>query len=56
MGSRVYIHTHRSLQDILVLDVSDPDAPKLALQPTAAEHDPPMSRCAQHTIRKGSAG
>ena len=30
VGSRIFIHTHRSLQDILVLDVADPDAPQLA--------------------------
>ena len=44
VGSEIYIHTHRSLQDVLVLDVADPDAPDLALQPVASEHDPPMSR------------
>ena len=32
VGSNIYIHTHRSLQDILVLDVADPDAPQLASQ------------------------
>ena len=45
LGSKIYIHTHRSLQDILVLDVSDADAPSLSLQPVTSEDDPPMSRC-----------
>lgn len=30
VDSKIFIHTHRSLQDILVLDVADPDAPQLA--------------------------
>jgi hypothetical protein len=45
VGSKVYIHTHRSLEDILVLDVTDADAPALSLQPVASQHgEPPMSR------------
>lgn len=44
LGSKIYIHTHRSLQDILVLDVSDTAAPSLSLQPVTSEDDPPMSR------------
>ncbi len=43
-GDRIYIHTHRSLQDILVLDVSDSDAPTLSLQPVTSDPEPPMSR------------
>ena len=50
IGSRIYIHTHRSLQDILVLDVSDSDAPILSLQPVSSDPEPPMSRSA--TLRK----
>lgn len=53
IGSRIYIHTHRSLQDILVLDVSDSDAPGLSLQEVTSDPEPPMSRqavasCASH--------
>ena len=44
IGSKIYIHTHRSLQDILVLDVSDADAPSLSLQPVSSRPEPPMSR------------
>lgn len=44
VGSRVYIHNHRSLQDILMLDVSDSNAPVLSLQPVTADPEPPMSR------------
>lgn len=44
IGSRIYIHTHRSLLDILVLDVSDSDAPILSLQPVSSDPEPPMSR------------
>ena len=44
IGSRIYIHTHRSLQDILVLDVADSDAPTLTLQPVSSDPEPPMSR------------
>ena len=29
VDSKVYIHTHRSLDDILVLDVTDADKPQL---------------------------
>ncbi|KAL3157872.1 hypothetical protein ABBQ32_012283 [Trebouxia sp. C0010 RCD-2024] len=29
VGSKVYIHTHRSINDILVLDVADPNKPHL---------------------------
>ncbi len=46
LGSKIYIHTHRSLQDILVLDVANPDEPVLSLLPVTSEDDPPMSRCA----------
>ena len=44
INSRIYIHTHRSLQDVLVLDVSDSDAPTLSLQPVSSDPEPPMSR------------
>ena len=44
IGDRIYIHTHRSLQDILVLDVSNSDAPTLSLQPVTSDPEPPMSR------------
>ncbi|CAL8464640.1 g4175 [Coccomyxa elongata] len=44
LGSKIYIHTHRSLQDILVLDVANPDEPVLSLLPVTSEDDPPMSR------------
>ena len=29
VGSNIYIHTHRSLDDIVVLDVGNPDRPQL---------------------------
>ncbi|KAK9839199.1 hypothetical protein WJX81_000851 [Elliptochloris bilobata] len=44
IGPSVYIHTHRSLLDILVLDVADPAAPKLALRPVTGTEGTPMSR------------
>ncbi len=44
IGSRIYIHTHRSLHDILVLDVSDSNAPSLSLQEVSSDPEPPMSR------------
>ena len=45
VGSSVFIHNHRSLSDMLVLDVADPAAPKLALQPVTGAEGTPMSRC-----------
>ena len=50
IGSRIYIHTHRSLQDILVLDVSDSNAPALSLQPVTSDPEPPMSRYVHFAI------
>jgi len=44
VGDAVYIHTHRSLEDVLVLDVSDPGAPKLASRPVTGAQGTPMSR------------
>ncbi len=35
VGNMVYIHTHRSLNDILVLDVAKPDSPKLKQVPVS---------------------
>lgn len=35
-GEIIYIHTHRSLQDILTLDVSNPDQPELHLVPVSS--------------------
>ncbi len=35
VGNMVYIHTHRSLNDILVLDVANPDSPKLKQVPVS---------------------
>ena len=35
VGNVVYIHTHRSLNDILVLDVANPDSPKLKQVPVS---------------------
>lgn len=35
VGNLVYIHTHRSLNDILVLDVANPDSPKLKQVPVS---------------------
>lgn len=37
VGNMVYIHTHRSLNDILVLDVANSDKPKLK-QVTVSGH------------------
>ena len=45
VGSSVFIHNHRSLSDILVLDVADPAAPTLALRPVTGAEGTPMSRC-----------
>ena len=45
IGSSVFIHNHRSLSDVLVLDVADPAAPKLALRPVTGAEGTPMSRC-----------
>ena len=45
VGSSVFIHNHRSLSDMLVLDAADPAAPKLALRPIAGAEGTPMSRC-----------
>ena len=44
VGNKIYIHTHRSLQDILTLDVSSADSPVLSVQPVTSEDEPPMSR------------
>jgi len=38
VGNMVYIHTHRSLNDILVLDVANPDEPKLKQVPVSGNH------------------
>ena len=35
VGNMVYIHTHRSLNDILVLDVANPEKPKLKQVPVS---------------------
>ena len=45
VGGSVFIHNHRSLSDVLVLDAADPAAPKLALQPVTGAEGTPMSRC-----------
>ncbi len=53
VGSAVYIHTHRSLDDVLVLDASDPGAPKLASRPVTGAQGTPMSRrgpCAERRL------
>lgn len=39
VGSRIYIHTHRSIDDILVLD-TQASPPTLALQRTHGSHKP----------------
>ena len=44
VGTSVWIHNHRSFDDVLVLDVADPEAPKLALQPVTGAEGTPMSR------------
>ena len=44
LGTSVWIHNHRSLDDVLVLDVADPEAPKVALQPVTGAEGTPMSR------------
>ena len=36
VGSKIYIHTHRSLDDILVLDVANTDQPKLEKVPVSS--------------------
>ena len=37
VGNMVYIHTHRSLNDILVLDVTNSDSPKLKQVPVSGK-------------------
>lgn len=45
VGDVIYIHTHRSLQDILAIDVSNPDEPQLSLVPvSSATGSPPAAR------------
>ena len=36
VGSKIYIHTHRSLADILVLDVANADQPQLDKVPVSS--------------------
>ena len=36
VGDVIYIHTHRSLQDILALNVKKPERPELQLQPVSS--------------------
>ena len=38
VGNIIFIHTHRSLQDILALDVTDPDKPCLQLLPVTGKN------------------
>lgn len=46
VGHTIYIHTHRSLNDILVLDVADPDKPRLKQVPvSSATGATPSARC-----------
>lgn len=46
VGHTIYIHTHRSINDILVLDVADPDKPRLKQVPvSSATGATPSARC-----------
>ena len=54
VGSSVFIHNHRSLSDVLVLDVADPAAPKLALRPVTGAEGTPVSRCG--LVRSSACG
>lgn len=45
VGSKIYIHTHRSLDDILVLDVANVDQPELNKVPVSSTTgDAPSAR------------
>ncbi|KAA6425251.1 MAG: hypothetical protein FRX49_04746 [Trebouxia sp. A1-2] len=46
----VYIHTHRSLNDILVLDVANPDSPKLKQVPVTGNQGATPSARGLHTV------
>ncbi|KAK9807704.1 hypothetical protein WJX72_006635 [[Myrmecia] bisecta] len=49
VSQKIYIHTHRSIDDILVLDVASPDAPMLAKVGVTGEAGTPPSR-GLHTL------
>ncbi|KAL0052870.1 hypothetical protein WJX82_009025 [Trebouxia sp. C0006] len=50
VGNLVYIHTHRSLNDILVLDVANPDSPKLKQVPVSGNQGATPSARGLHTV------
>ena len=54
VGQKIYIHTHRSINDILVLDVTNPDKPQLQqVAVSGADGATPSARYEQfHTLNR----